>query len=78
MFSFLDERFPELAPALERLRQEHQALARLLGGLQDLISAERTDPTAVLTEVERLTAELEAHLDYEEEQLIPVLDKVTP
>jgi len=29
-------------------------------------------------EVERLTAELESHLTYEEEQLIPILDASTP
>jgi hypothetical protein len=32
------------------------------------------DPAAARAEVERLATELEAHLTYEEEQLIPLLD----
>ncbi|GGK69418.1 cation-binding protein [Sphaerisporangium melleum] len=34
------------------------------------------DPAFVLAEVERLTVELEAHLDYEEEHILPALNPV--
>ncbi|WP_216215706.1 nitroreductase/quinone reductase family protein [Amycolatopsis aidingensis] len=75
MYPALDEQHPELAPTLARLRQEHRQIAALLEQLQDAVSA--TDPVTVLAEVERLTTEVEAHLDYEEQQLIPVLNNMT-
>ncbi|MFG2092124.1 nitroreductase/quinone reductase family protein [Streptomyces sp. NPDC048612] len=74
MFPMLGENHPELAPALERMRQEHEKLADLLAALQRVISEENADRQRVLSEVERLTEEVENHLTYEEEQLIPVLD----
>ncbi|BDH13603.1 nitroreductase/quinone reductase family protein [Streptomyces hygroscopicus] len=74
MFSMLGRHHPELAPALERMQQEHEKLAVLLAALQQAISTESADPGSVLSEVERLTEEVERHLTYEEEQLIPVFD----
>ncbi|MFI6508355.1 nitroreductase/quinone reductase family protein [Streptosporangium sp. NPDC050855] len=74
MFPMLGRDRPDLEPVLERLREEHDRIAVLLGDLREVVSADRTDPLPVLTEVERLTGELEAHLTYEEEQLIPILD----
>ncbi|MEU4683238.1 nitroreductase/quinone reductase family protein [Streptomyces xinghaiensis] len=65
---------PELAPVTERLYREHQRIAALLDTLRDLVSAGDADPAAVLSEFDRLTAELESHLVYEEEHLIPLLD----
>ncbi len=76
LFPFLEERHPHLAPALVRLRQEHRTIERLLNELQELLAADETDPGTLLTEVERLTTGLEAHLDYEEEQLLPILDTI--
>lgn len=38
------------------------------------MTAEDTDLDTARAEVERLTTELEAHLTYEEQQLIPLLD----
>ncbi|GAA4220070.1 deazaflavin-dependent oxidoreductase (nitroreductase family) [Streptosporangium album] len=77
MFPHLEEHHPELAPALARLRREHEVVERLLVQLQALISGDGPGPGAVLAEVDRLTAELEAHLDYEEEQLVPILNAMT-
>nr|WSX24021.1 nitroreductase/quinone reductase family protein [Streptomyces tubercidicus] len=74
MFPMLGRNHPELAPALERLQEEHKKLAVLLAALQKIISTPDADPQQVLAEVERLTKEVEDHLTYEEEQLIPVLD----
>ncbi|QIY58618.1 nitroreductase family deazaflavin-dependent oxidoreductase [Streptomyces sp. RPA4-5] len=74
MFPMLGRNHPELAPALERLQEEHRKLAVLLAALQKVISTQDADPQQVLAEVERLTKEVEDHLTYEEEQLIPVLD----
>lgn len=78
MFPFLAQHHPELAPTLDRLCREHQKIAALLDDLQQVISADGADPLLVLPEVERLTCELESHLTYEEEQLIPILDASTP
>lgn len=75
MFRFFAEHHPELAPTLDRLSREHQRIAALLADLQKVISADAADPLLVLPEVERLTDELESHLTYEEEQLIPILDR---
>lgn len=74
LFPFLGERHPELAPTLTRLHEEHERIAALVEDLRRVVTAENADPVAVLPEVERLIAELEAHLTYEEEQLIPALD----
>ncbi|AZQ35691.1 nitroreductase family deazaflavin-dependent oxidoreductase [Streptomyces cyaneochromogenes] len=74
MFPFLADSRPELAPALARLREEHERIAGLVEDLRRVVTAEHPEPAAARAEVERLTAELEAHLTYEEEQLIPVLD----
>ncbi|WP_131736953.1 nitroreductase/quinone reductase family protein [Actinomadura roseirufa] len=72
MFPGLAERHPSLAPVLERLAREHERVAELVEELKQALSGE--DPQAVRTELERLVDELEAHLTYEEEQLIPILD----
>ncbi|WP_151484213.1 nitroreductase/quinone reductase family protein [Streptomyces albicerus] len=74
MFPFLADRHPELTPALDRLREEHEHIAALTAELKRIIGVDAADPQYVREEVERLTTELEAHLTYEEEQLIPVLD----
>ncbi|MEO3795477.1 nitroreductase/quinone reductase family protein [Nonomuraea sp. B10E15] len=73
MFPALEDRHPELAPALERLRAEHVVVQRLLDRLRAVLAADDLAPRALLAEVNRLTEELEAHLDYEEEQLMPLL-----
>jgi len=75
MLPALSEQHPELEPVLSRLRSEHETIAGLIDDLQRVISTEDADPPQVLAEVERLIEELEKHLSYEEEQLIPVLDQ---
>jgi deazaflavin-dependent oxidoreductase (nitroreductase family) len=74
MFPALEGRHPELASVMERLRAEHVTVQRLLERLQELLAADDVAPEALLSEVNRLTEELEAHLDYEEEQLVPLLN----
>ncbi|GAA3222995.1 hypothetical protein GCM10017691_09610 [Pseudonocardia petroleophila] len=71
MFPFLDRTRPDLAPVLGRLRHEHARIAVLVARLQEVLAA---GGDGVADEVDRLTADLERHLAYEEEQLIPVLD----
>ncbi|MFE9021949.1 nitroreductase/quinone reductase family protein [Streptomyces sp. NPDC007808] len=74
MFPVLADRHPEFAPALARLGEEHERIAELVEDLRRAVSAEAADPATARAEVERLTAALEDHLAYEEEQLIPILD----
>lgn len=78
MFPFLDDNHPELADTMARLRREHERIAALLDELQQIVTAEGADPLELLPEVERLTEELEQHLSYEEEQLVPILDAAAP
>ncbi|MFD5318563.1 nitroreductase/quinone reductase family protein [Streptomyces sp. NPDC127098] len=74
LFPHFERVRPELAPTLTRLRREHERIAALVEELRALVMAEESEPGHALAEVDRLTAELEAHLDYEERELIPLLD----
>ncbi|MGP3976612.1 nitroreductase/quinone reductase family protein [Streptomyces sp. 8N114] len=74
VFPVLAQKFPHLAPALERLRAEHRTVERIRGELEALLADLATaDPDRFRAELSRMTGELEAHLDYEEEVLIPPL-----
>ncbi|MEW1654884.1 nitroreductase/quinone reductase family protein [Streptomyces sp. NPDC093707] len=74
MFPALRHRWPELAPVLDRLDEEHRRIAALMEELRRTLSEPSAAPGGLRAEVERLTHELEAHLTYEEEHLLPVLD----
>ena len=71
-FPMLRDRFPELAPTLDRLGEEHERIAALLSQLQQTL--DRGDAATLRADVDRVIGELEVHLTYEEEQLIPFLD----
>jgi deazaflavin-dependent oxidoreductase (nitroreductase family) len=77
LFRALADRRPDLTPVLDRLRVEHERIAVLVEELRRVVGEQHADPTRVLPEVVRLTEELEAHLAYEEERLIPVLEAAT-
>ncbi|MFK4066412.1 nitroreductase/quinone reductase family protein [Streptomyces sp. NPDC029674] len=71
-FAQLERQFPELSPAVARLRAEHEVVARTLGELEALLAA----PDAavdLVAELDKLTSDLEEHFAYEEEQLLPSL-----
>jgi deazaflavin-dependent oxidoreductase (nitroreductase family) len=74
MFPALRDRYPELAPILDRIGQEHERISDLMAQLQQTL--DRNDATTLRADVDRLIGELEAHLAYEEEQLIPFLDQL--
>ncbi|WP_433257784.1 hemerythrin domain-containing protein [Streptosporangium sp. CA-135522] len=74
LFPHLDGLHPELAEVLARLRSEHQTVARILARIRSL--TETGDRAATGAELDRLAGELEAHLDYEEEQLVPLLNQM--
>lgn len=78
VFPGLEREFPELVSAVRRLRHEHHVVAGILAELQALLgSAGSADVDRVRGEFERLAGELEAHLDYEESQLVPTLNSLT-
>ncbi|MGW7078301.1 nitroreductase/quinone reductase family protein [Streptomyces sp. NPDC054866] len=71
-FTELERQFPELAPGIARLRDEHKTVARTLTELEALLA----DPDSVIdleAELDRLASGLEEHFAYEEEQLLPAL-----
>ncbi|KAB8196370.1 hemerythrin domain-containing protein [Nonomuraea phyllanthi] len=74
LFPHLDGLHPELAEVLTRLRSEHRTVARILARIRALV--ETGDREATGAELDRLAGELEAHLDYEEEQLVPLLNEM--
>lgn len=90
IFPWLAKQFPELAEPLARLRREHEVVADRVHRLRALVGLDTPEdaapaqppapapaPAAVLSEVDRLVDELEAHLDYEEEQLVAALNAAT-
>ncbi|MDT0302247.1 nitroreductase/quinone reductase family protein [Streptomonospora wellingtoniae] len=78
MFPGIAEARPELAGVIARLGEEHERVEVLLEQLKSRLADSAADPAAVAADVDRLVAELEGHLDYEEEQLVPVLDAMAP
>ncbi|GAA3755922.1 nitroreductase/quinone reductase family protein [Salinactinospora qingdaonensis] len=78
LFPDLANRFPELADIVARLREEHIVVARLLRGIEESLTELSTgDAAGVRQRFEELAEELERHLDYEEEQLVPVLNSLS-
>ncbi|GLU48386.1 nitroreductase/quinone reductase family protein [Nocardiopsis ansamitocini] len=77
LFPSLAGYHPHLKGSLDRLRAEHRTVERvqneLLALLADITTA---DPERFRTGLDRMSRELTAHLDYEEESLIPVLADV--
>ncbi|MBV2362050.1 nitroreductase/quinone reductase family protein [Streptomonospora nanhaiensis] len=78
MFPAVAKAHPETAETIARLSAEHKAIERLLERLQDLLGGAEPTTGALAEEVDRLITELEAHLDYEEEQLVPILNSFAP
>ncbi|WP_459650655.1 nitroreductase/quinone reductase family protein [Kitasatospora sp. Ki12] len=74
VFPALARSHPELADVLARLDEEHRAIGRIKEELVALLAGiEITEPRRLRTELDRMSAELEAHLDHEEAELLPVL-----
>jgi iron-sulfur cluster repair protein YtfE (RIC family) len=74
VFPMLTRHAPELAPVLERLEREHHVVATIQQQIQELVDREG-DTAELLPELDRLTAELTAHLSYEEQMLVPTLNQ---
>ncbi|GAA3296242.1 MULTISPECIES: hemerythrin domain-containing protein [Dactylosporangium] len=66
-FPRIEREFPQAAPLIQRLREEHGAIARQIEQLAET-------PDAAL--LERLAGELEAHFATEERELVPLLSRL--
>lgn len=75
VFDLLKREFPDLTDSLERMREEHQVVARTVDQLETLLTS-GADPATLRTEVDRLASRLERHFAYEEAQLLPALAPV--
>ena len=77
VFPALARQFPALRPALEKLAEEHKVVAHLQGEIQRLIDHHdpvADDPQRLVEELDRLTAELDAHFRHEEEVVVEALN----
>ncbi|WP_404867521.1 nitroreductase/quinone reductase family protein [Kitasatospora griseola] len=70
-FTAFERQYPQLIPALARLRAEHRTVAEALTRFEDRLAAPDTDPAELRAELDRLTDGLEAHFVYEETHLLP-------
>ncbi|ATL32399.1 nitroreductase/quinone reductase family protein [Streptomyces formicae] len=65
---------PELRETFDRLAEEHRTVARIQGELAALLAGiDGTDPERFRAELDSMSRQLTAHLDYEEENLLPIL-----
>ncbi|MFD8889976.1 nitroreductase/quinone reductase family protein [Streptomyces sp. Sge12] len=70
LFPYLEQQHPHMGEFFRRIGAEHAAIARLQ---DELVRALDAPGTGFSERVERMSRELEAHLDGEEAQLLPVL-----
>jgi deazaflavin-dependent oxidoreductase (nitroreductase family) len=84
-FTAFEQQFPHLAPAVTRLRQEHEVVERALAEFEALVNGDGGGPTAdpagaekFRAELDRLVAGLEEHFAYEEQHLLPALEGPLP
>ncbi|WP_329033649.1 nitroreductase/quinone reductase family protein [Streptomyces sp. NBC_01725] len=68
---------PHLTDVFDRLRAEHRTVARVQERLVALLAdIGAADPPRFRAELARMTTELTAHLDYEEEMILPLVADV--
>ncbi|MFJ3528884.1 MULTISPECIES: nitroreductase/quinone reductase family protein [unclassified Streptomyces] len=68
---------PDLGDTFARLDDEHRAVARIQAALAELLAGIAiAEPERFRAELARMSAELNAHLDYEEETIVPLLADV--
>ncbi|UUU41557.1 nitroreductase/quinone reductase family protein [Streptomyces sp. NBC_00162] len=70
LFPYLEQQHPHMREFFRRVDAEHRVIARLQ---EELVRALDGPGAGFSERVERLSRELEAHLDSEEAQLLPVL-----
>ncbi|MFH8606889.1 nitroreductase/quinone reductase family protein [Streptomyces sp. NPDC018029] len=74
LFPVMAGHHPELRETFDRLAEEHRVIGRVQGELAALLAAVGgAEPERFRAELARMSEQLTAHLDYEEEALLPVL-----
>ncbi|MFF8913540.1 nitroreductase/quinone reductase family protein [Streptomyces sp. NPDC015032] len=74
LFPEIARHHPHLTDTFARLADEHRTVARIQGEVAALLAdIGIADPERFRTELDRMSRELNAHLDYEEEQILPLL-----
>ncbi|MFG3409230.1 nitroreductase/quinone reductase family protein [Streptomyces sp. NPDC048142] len=77
MFPVMEGYHPHLRKVFDRLREEHRGIASVQTALSALLAdVAIAEPDRFRAELTRMTEELTAHLDYEEEQILPLLAEV--
>ncbi|MGW6860450.1 nitroreductase/quinone reductase family protein [Streptomyces xanthophaeus] len=77
LFPGIAHHHPHLAGTFERLAVEHRTVARIQNDLVTLLAGLAVaEPDRFRVELARMSKELGAHLDYEEEALLPLLAEV--
>ncbi|WP_385635021.1 nitroreductase/quinone reductase family protein [Streptomyces sp. SudanB5_2050] len=77
LFPGIARHHPHLSDVFDRLAEEHRTVARLQDGLAALLAGVHiADPDRFRAELAAMSAELNAHLDHEEEALLPLLADV--
>ncbi|WP_062437340.1 nitroreductase family deazaflavin-dependent oxidoreductase [Herbidospora daliensis] len=77
LFPGMAPHHPHLKATFERLADEHRAVARIQGELASLLAdIGAADPRRFRAELDRMAAELNAHLDHEEAALLPLLAEI--
>lgn len=75
LFPALAADHPELAPTLEHIQDQHKIIAQIIHDLEALLAdAAVADPVRLRLELNRLSSELDAHLTYEESELVDILN----
>ncbi|MGW6582717.1 nitroreductase/quinone reductase family protein [Streptomyces globisporus] len=77
MFPTMAGYHPHLRDVFDRLREEHRSIGTVQSALADLLAdVAIAEPDRFRTELARMSEELTAHLDYEEEHILPLLADV--
>lgn len=74
VFPMLARAHPELTEVIARLEKEHEVVADIQHRIQALADSE-ADRDRLVPELDRLAAELNAHLRYEEETIVAALNE---
>ncbi len=79
-FPSLERVNPDLTPSIERLKSEHRTVARLLDAIEQQTGELNREPgarKALAATLDELAEHLVAHLDWEEDAIVPTLRRMT-
>lgn len=73
LFPAIEKVYPQLAPVLRSLEQDHSMIAHLVGGLRSAVERD-SSPEELALHLDGIAAIMESHFRYEERALLEVLD----